>query len=412
MPRRVVITGMGALTPLGLSVASFWQGLREGRSGVARVTRFDPEGFDSQIGGELKGFDPEPCLQRKEARRLDPFLQYAVVATEEAVAQAKLKECPVVPERAGVIFGSGIGGIQTLTTQHSVLLNDGPGRVSPFFVPMMIADMAPGFISMRHTLKGPNFATVSACASAAHAIGEAFHTIRNGRADLMIAGGSEASICALSYAGFCSMKALSRRNHDPEGASRPFDVDRDGFVMAEGAGALVLEELGHALARGVEPLAELAGYGASADAYHMTAPDPDGDGAARAVAAALEDAGLRSEEVDYINAHGTSTKLNDVTETLAIRRVFGAHARRLAVSSTKSMVGHLLGASGAVELIATVQMIREGWIHPTRNLVNPDPQCDLDYVPQVGRAAEIGVALSNSFGFGGHNVCVALRRVR
>jgi 3-oxoacyl-[acyl-carrier-protein] synthase II len=334
------------------------------------------------------------------------------VAAEEAVAHAKVREGGVTPERSGVIFGSGIGGIQTLTAQHSVLRDDGPGRVSPFFVPMMIADMAPGLISMRCNLRGPNFATVSACASAAHAIGEAFRTIRHGFADLMIAGGSEASICPLSYAGFCSMKALSRRNHDPAGASRPFDQERDGFVMGEGAGVLVLEELEHARARGVEPLAEIGGYGASADAYHMTAPDPDGDGAARAMAAALLDANLRPDEVSYINAHGTSTKLNDVTETLAIHRVFGGHASRLAVSSTKSVIGHLLGASGAVELVATIMMIREGWIHPTLNLEHPDPQCDLDYVPLVGRNADISAALSNSFGFGGHNVSIVVRGVR
>jgi 3-oxoacyl-[acyl-carrier-protein] synthase II len=402
---------MGALTPLGLSVPEFWQGLRSGRSGLGRLTRFDVAGFDSQVAGELKGFDPETWIEKKEARRLDLFLQYAVVAAEEACAQARLKESGVSAERAGVVFGSGIGGIQTLTAQHDILLRSGPGRVSPFFVPMMIADMAPGLISMRHNLKGPNFATVSACASAAHAIGEAFRAVRGGFADLMVAGGSEASICPLSYAGFCSMKALSRRNHDPEGASRPFDAERDGFVMAEGAGALVLEEIEHARARGVEPLAEIVGYGASADAHHMTAPDPDGDGAARAIAAALQDAGLQPHDVQYVNAHGTSTRLNDVTETLAIHRVFRDHASRLMVSSTKSLIGHLLGASGAVELIATVLMLREGWVHPTRNLVHPDPQCDLDYLPQVGRSVDIAVAISNSFGFGGHNVCIVARRM-
>ncbi|MBN1424556.1 beta-ketoacyl-ACP synthase II [Candidatus Fermentibacteria bacterium] len=410
MPHRVVVTGMGALTPLGLSVQELWDGIRLGNNGITRLSRFDPSAFDSQIAGELKGFDPEPILTKKEARRMDLFLQYAVVAAEEAVRGARIAETGFVSPRAGVIFGSGIGGIQTLTSQHDVLLKDGPGRVSPFFVPMMIADMAPGLISMRHGLRGVNFATVSACASAAHAVGEAFRAVQHGHADLMIAGGSEASICPLSYAGFCSMKALARRNHDPQGASRPFDRDRDGFVMAEGAGALVLERLEHALARGVEPLAEIAGYGASADAYHMTAPDPEGVGATQAMAEALHDAGISPDAVDYINAHGTSTKLNDVTETLAIHRVFGPHATSLMVSSTKSMLGHTLGASGAIELIATILQIRHGWVHPTANLENPDPQCDLDYVPLVGRTADISVALSNSFGFGGHNASIVVRR--
>ncbi len=412
MPRTVVITGMGALTPIGLSVPAFWQALRRTESGIARVTRFDPSGLDSQIGAELKGFDPDPWIPKKEARRLDPFLQYAIVASEEAAAQARLREGGFDPERAGVIFGSGIGGIQTLVAQHDVMREAGPGRVSPFFVPMMIADMAPGLLSMRYNLKGVNYATVSACASSAHAIGEAFHAIRCGRADLVLAGGSEAPICPLSYAGFCAMKALSRRNDDPQAASRPFDVDRDGFVMGEGAGVLILEEAEHARRRGVEPLVEVAGYGASADAYHMTAPDPDGDGAARAMASALADAGIRPEEVAYINAHGTSTKLNDVTETLAIRRVFGPHASKLMVTSTKSLIGHLLGASGAVELIATVLMMREGWVHPTFNLHHPDPECDLDYVPLAGRDADVPVAMSNSFGFGGHNASIVVRRVR
>jgi 3-oxoacyl-[acyl-carrier-protein] synthase II len=409
MERRVVITGMGVISPLGLSLDEHWEGLRAGRSGVTRITRFDPSPFTSQIGGEVKGFSPEPLISRKEARRLDRFVQYAIVAMEEAVAGARLRETGFDPDRTGIIVGSGVGGIETLTTQHAVLQKSGPGRVSPFFVPMMIADMAPGMMAMRFGAKGPNWAAVSACASSAHAMGEAYRAIRHGTADVMLSGGCEAPICELSFAGFCSMRALSCRNDEPERASRPFDKGRDGFVMAEGAGIVVLEELNHARARGVEILAEVVGYGATADAYHITAPAPNGEGAARAMALALKDGGLKPTDVDYINAHGTSTELNDLTETQAIHTVFGDHSRFLLVSSTKSMIGHLLGAGGVVELVSTVMMLREGWVHPTINLEDPDPRCDLDYVPGSGRDAAIRVAISNSLGFGGHNVALAVR---
>ncbi len=410
MARRVVITGMGVVSPLGLSVERHWEGLREGRSGISRVSRFDPSEFSSQVAGELKGYSPEPALSRKEARRMDRFIQYAVVAMEEAAGQARLRETGFDADMTGVVIGSGIGGIETLTAGHSALLKSGPGRVSPLCVPMMIADMAPGMIAMRLGAKGPNYATVSACASSAHALGEAFRIVRDGTADIMISGGSEAPICPFAFAGFCSMRAVSRRNDDPEKASRPFDKGRDGFVIAEGAGVLVLEELEHALERGAEPLAEMIGYGATADAYHITAPAPNGEGAARAMAAALKDAGLEPEDVDYINAHGTSTQLNDLTETQAIHTVFGDHAASLMVSSTKSMIGHLLGGAGVVELLSTVLMLKNAWVHPTINLEDPDPQCDLDYVPLEGREAPIRIALSNSLGFGGHNVSLAVRK--
>ena len=408
--RRVVITGMGVLTPIGLSVPEFWESLKVGVSGIDRVTKFDPEGFDSQIGGELKGFTCDHCVEPKEARRLDSFVLYTICAAEEAVEQSKLRETGYDGSRMGVIIGSGIGGIGTLTANYDILRDKGPRRVSPFMIPMMIPDMAPGLLSIRLGAKGPNFATVSACASSAHAIGEAYRLIRYGATDMMISGGGEASICPLSFAGFCNMKALSTRNDDPTSASRPFDAGRDGFVMSEGAGVLVLEELDHALQRGITPFAEIVGYGSTADAYHITAPQPNGEGAARAMKAALAEASIKPEDVDYINAHGTSTELNDQMETAAIRTVFGDHAHSLMVSSTKSMIGHLLGAGGAVELIATTLMIQSGWVHPTINYTDPDPACDLDYVPNEGRKADVDVALSNSLGFGGHNVTLAIRR--
>lgn len=410
MSRRVVITGMGVLTPIGLSVPAFWESLRAGVSGIDRITKFDPEGFDSHIGGELKGFTHDHCIEPKEARRLDSFVLYAICAAEEAVAQSRLRETGYDGSRMGVVIGSGIGGIGTLTANYDVLRDRGPRRVSPFMIPMMIPDMAPGLLSIRLGAKGPNFATVSACASSAHALGESYRLIRYGVTDLMVSGGGEASICPLSYAGFCNMKALSTRNDDPSHASRPFDAGRDGFVMAEGAGVLVLEELEHALKRGATPFAEIIGYGSTADAYHITAPQPDGEGAARAMKAALSEAGMKPSDVDYINAHGTSTQLNDQMETAAIKTVFGEYASSLMVSSTKSMTGHLLGAGGAVELVASVLMIQHGWVHPTINYTDPDPSCDLDYVPNTGRDADITVALSNSLGFGGHNVTLAIRR--
>ncbi len=410
MNHKVVITGMGAVTPLGLSVEEFWRGLLEGRPGIGPVTKFDVTNFDTRIAGELPGFDPGNYMDRKEAKRADPYTQYAIAACKEAMEQSGLDTAEGNGNRIGCIVGSGIGGATTWEAQHDVLREKGPSRVSPFFVPMMIADMASGQISMIHGARGANFATVSACASGAHAIGEAHQLLRAGILDACIAGGSEAPITPLSLAGFCSLKALSTRNEEPARASRPFDAGRDGFVMGEGAAILILETEAHARARGATILAELAGYGATADAHHITAPPPGGEGAARAMALALESAGERPEAVDYINAHGTSTPLNDKYETMAIHTVFGEHARRLCISSTKSMTGHLLGAAGAVELAASVFAVRNNVLPPTINYETPDPECDLDYVPNHPRPLRVRLALSNSFGFGGHNVCLAVRK--
>lgn len=410
MKRRVVITGMGVVTPIGLNVAEFWASLVAGKGGVGRITRFDAKAFSTQIAAEVKGFDPLKVIDRKEVRRQDRFVHYAIVAAHEALANSNLDLQKENRDRIGVVVGSGIGGIETWETQFHKLRDSGPDRISPFFVPMMIIDMASGEISMRWNLKGPNFATVSACSTAAHAIGESFHIILRSEADVMIAGGSEAAITPLSMAGFCSMRALSRRNDAPEKASRPFDLNRDGFVMGEGAGLLVLEELERARARGATIYAEIAGYGATADAYHMTAPAPGGEGATRAMQLALASAGLAPEEVGYINAHGTSTDLNDKYETTAIKTVFGERAKNVAISSTKSMTGHLLGAAGGIETIATVKTLVEGIIPPTINYETSDPECDLDYVPNQARKQKVAAAISNSFGFGGHNVCLALKR--
>jgi 3-oxoacyl-[acyl-carrier-protein] synthase II len=409
--RRVVVTGMGALTPIGLSVPDFWRGMLEGRSGAGPITYFDASGYDTRFACELKGFDPLAYFDRKTARRLDPFCQYALVSAEEALRDAGLLEYRGLDKtRVGVVFGSGIGGIQVFTQQARVLLEEGPHRISPFFIPMLIPDIAPGQISIRYGFKGPNYGAISACATATHNIGEAFRLIQLGYADVMISGGAEAAICELGVAGFNAMKALSTRNESPETASRPFDATRDGFVLGEGAGALVLEELGHAMRRGARIYAEVVGVGYSADAYHITAPDPSGEGAARAMQAALEDAGLAPEEVDYINAHGTSTPFNDEIETRAIKRVFGEHAYRLNISSTKSMIGHLLGAAGAVEAIATVLAIYHSAIPPTINYTTPDPECDLNYTTRGPEVRDVRVALSNTFGFGGHNATLALKR--
>lgn len=412
MRRRVVITGMGVVTPIGLNVEEFWSSLVAGKGGVCRITRFDPSAFSTQIAAEVKGFDPSTVIDRKELRRQDRFVQYAVVAVHQALTDSKLELDKEDRDRIGVVVGSGIGGIETWEGQFHKLRDSGPDRISPFFVPMMIIDMASGEISMRWNLKGPNFATVSACATAAHAIGESFQIIAQGDADVMVAGGSEAAITPLAMGGFCSMRALSRRNDAPEKASRPFELHRDGFVMGEGSGIVILEELERAKARGARIYAELAGYGATADAYHMTAPAPGGEGAARAMRVALASAGLSPEEVDYVNAHGTSTDLNDKFETMAIKTVFGEHAKKLAVSSTKSMTGHLLGAAGGIETVATVKTLFEGVIHPTINYEIPDPECDLDYVPNQARTQAVRAAISNSFGFGGHNVCLALKRIQ
>ncbi len=410
--RRVVITGIGAITPLGLSAEEFWKGCLEGRSGISRITHFDPEGFGSQIAAEVKGFDPQNFMDRRDARKMDRFTQFAVAASEMAIKDAEIDFGKEDLTRIGVLIGSGIGGIETFEVQHSVLIEKGPSRVSPFFVPMMIVDMAPGVVSMRYGLKGPNFASVSACASASHAIGTALRILQLGEADVMLAGGAEAAVTPMTVAGFSSMKALSTRNDDPPRASRPFDKDRDGFVIGEGAAMFVLETLEHALERGARVYAELAGYGMSADAYHMTAPAPDGDGARRSMLAAIEDAKVQPEEVSYINAHGTSTPHNDRLETVAIKALFGERAYKIPVSSTKSMIGHLLGAAGAVELVACLLSIRDGKIHPTINLETPDPECDLDYVPNTAREAQVDVVLSNSFGFGGHNATLVVRSFR
>ena len=407
---RVVVTGMGALTPVGNSVEEFWKNLKDGVSGIDRVSRFDPSGFSSQIVGEVKGFDPTRYIERKEARRMDLVQQYSVACAQEAFDQSGLGSDSLDPERAGVVVGSGIGGIETFEKQHANFLSQGPGRVSPFFIPMMIIDLCAGLISMRFNLKGPNYATVSACASGAHAIADGFKIIQRGEADVMVTGGSEATITPTALAGFCSARALSTRNHEPQKASRPFDKERDGFIMGEGAGILILESLEHARKRGAQILAEVAGVGQTADAYHITAPAPGGEGAISAMRLALQDAGLDPDSVDYINSHGTSTELNDANETQAIKAVFGERAKEIPVNSTKSMIGHLLGAGGAVELIATIKSIQEGILHPTVNYEFPDPECDLDYVPNQAREVDVNVAISNSFGFGGHNICIAVKR--
>lgn len=410
MKRSVVITGLGTITPIGNTVQEFWAGLVAGRNGIETITRFDPSHLTTRIGGEIKGFQTDRYMEAKEARRTDIFVHYAIAASKEALTDAGLDKGSPDPNRIGVLIGTGIGGINTFETQHRVMMEKGPGRVSPFFIPMMIANMASGQVSIRWNLKGPNLTTVSACSSGAHAIGEAFEYIRTGKADLMLAGGSEATFTELCFAGFCSMKAMSTRNDDPNHASRPFDRERDGFVMAEGSGMVVLEEEEHARKRGIPIHGRLVGYGLTADAYHMTAPAPEGEGAARAMTAALEDGGIRPDAVGYINAHGTSTPLNDKLETAAVKTVFGEHARSLVLGSTKSMTGHLLGAAGGIEFVGTTLAVKHGILPPTINYEHPDPECDLDCVPNEARKATVDVALSNSLGFGGHNVSLAVQR--
>tara|TARA_B100000029_G_scaffold516253_2_gene628087 strand:- start:99961 stop:101205 length:1245 start_codon:yes stop_codon:yes gene_type:complete len=407
---RVVITGMGVLSPVGLNLKSYWNALCAGKSGVGAITKFDVDSFSVKIGAELKNFDPSEYLDRKELKRMDDNAQYAVIAAGMAIEDSGIKLNEENLERIGVIMGTGVGGIWTFENQHSNLINKGPGRVSPFFIPMMIADMAPGHISMIHGLKGPNYTTVSACSSGGHGIGDAFRTLQYGDADVMVTGGTEASISPMAVAGFSNMKALSTRNNDPERASRPFDSGRDGFVLGEGAGMVVLETLNHAKKRNAKIYGELAGYAATADAYHLTHPHESGEGAVRAMRLALNNAGLELDEIDYINAHGTSTPLNDKIETLAIKNVFGEHAQNLSISSTKSLIGHLLGASGGVEFIATVLSVANDHVHPTINYEVPDPECDLDYVPNKSRDKVIRAALTNSFGFGGHNVSLVVKK--
>lgn len=407
---RIVVTGMGAVTPNGIGVDAFWQSLKSGQSGIGKITRFDATDFPSKIGGEVKGFEPTDYIDRKEARRMDRFTQLAIASAHMAIADSGIEISPKKADRIGVTVGSGIGGMETLTDQFAVLDSKGPNRISPFFVPMMIANMAAGQIAITFGAKGPNATLVTACASSSHALGEAVRVLQRGEADVMISGGSEAAFVPIAFAGFCSMKALSTRNDEPERASRPFDKERDGFVMGEGSGILTLETLEHALNRDARIYGEIIGYGSTADAYHITAPEPEGEGGARSMEMALRDASLEPTDVDYINAHGTSTPQGDIGETLAIKRVFGDHANKLLVSSTKSMTGHLLGAAGAIETIASILAISEGIIPPTINLENPDGECDLDYVPNIARKADISVALTNSFGFGGQNATLIIKK--
>jgi len=411
MKKRVVITGIGVVSPIGNNKNTFWDALKFGKSGIGKITKFDTSNFDVKIAGEVKGFRPEERLDRKEVKRYDVFTQYALFAAGEAIQDASLPLEKENKERIGVIIASGIGGTITWEAQHSRLLNLGPDRVNPLFIPKMIINTAPGSIAIHYGFKGPNFAIVSACASSGHAIGEAFRKIQYGDMDIGVTGGTESSITPLAVAGFTAMKALSRRNDEPEKSSRPFDKDRDGFIMAEGSAILVIEELEHAKKRGAKIYAEICGYGATDDAFHITAPDENADGPARAMKIAIEDAGMTLEDVEYINAHGTSTVLNDRIETLAIKNAFGEYAYKIPVSSTKSMTGHLLGATSAIELAATALTIHYGIIPPTINYETPDPECDLDYVPNKSRKIDVGFAISNSLGFGGHNATLALKKL-
>jgi len=410
MNRRVVITGYGVVSPVGIGIDDFWNSLASGKSGVTKVSFFDASQFSSRICAEVKNFEPEKYIDKKKIRRMDRFTQLAFAAAKMAIEDAKLDMEREDPFRVGVIVGSGIGGLSTVAAEHRVLLEKGPRRVSPFMIPMLITNIAAGEIAIAYNIQGPNYSLSSACATSNHTVGDALRLIRYGDADVIIAGGSEAAVTPLGLAGFCSAKALSTRNDDPEHASRPFDKERDGFVMGEGAGIVVLESLDHALSRGAPIHAELIGYGATDDAYHITAPSPNGESAARAMSNALADGGVTPEEVDYINAHGTSTPLNDKVETLAIKKVFGDYAYKVPISSNKSMFGHLLGAAGVVELIATILSVENEIVPPTINYEFPDPECDLDYVPNKARPKKINVALSNSLGFGGHNATLVVRK--
>jgi len=408
--RRVVITGMGVISPLGHTVDEFWQNLLAGKSGVGAITRFDATNFDTRIAAEVKNFTPETYIDKKEARRMDAFTHYALAAAKLAVEDARLLEAPLDKDAIGVIVSSGIGGMETFERENRKLFEKGPGRISPFFIPMMIADIAPGHISMQYGFKGPNYAIISACASSSHAIGEAFRYVQRGEAEAMICGGAEATVTPMGVGGFNAMKALSTRNDAPQQASRPFDLDRDGFVMGEGGGILVVESLESAVRRDAKIYAEVVGAGYSADAYHITQPAPGGEGAVRAIRLALKNAGVAPEEVQYINAHGTSTAANDKNETQAMATVFGEHSPTLNISSTKSMIGHLLGASGAMELVATALTCRDNVIHPTINQITADPECFLNYTPNAAVQRQVNVAISNSFGFGGHNVCLVVKK--
>jgi len=408
--RRVVVTGVGMVIPQGIGIDPVWEKICEGISGVGPITKFDASGFETRIAAEVKDFRAEDFIEPKELRKMDLFIHYALAATKIAIEDSGLELEKEDPERIGACVGTGLGGLSTLEKYHQVLLEKGPRRITPFFIPMIIANEASGQISIFHNLKGPNICVVTACATGAHCIGAAFRGIQYGDADVMVAGGVEATITPLAVAGFNAMRAISTRNDEPEKASRPFDRDRDGFVMGEGGAVMILEELERAKRRGAKIYAELVGYGYNSDAYHLAAPDPEGDGAARCMRMALKDAGLSPDEVDYINAHGTSTELNDITETLAIKRVFGERAYKIPVSSTKSMTGHLLGAAGSTEAVFSVLTIRDGVIPPTINYENPDPRCDLDYVPNVAREKKVKVVMSNSFGFGGTNSVLIFRK--
>ncbi len=409
-PRRVVITGIGIVSPLGVGAERNWESMKAGRTGVTRISKFDPEAFSSQIAGEVKDFNPLDFIGKKESRKMDPFIQYAVAAAEMAVEDSQIKRSQLEGDRTGVYIGSGIGGISSIEENHKVLLSKGPKRVSPFFLIATVINEASGQVSIRTKAGGPNSACATACSTGTHAIGDSYRIIARGDADLMLAGGSEAPITPLGLAGFCSMRALSVRNDSPEKASRPFDKGRDGFVIAEGAGIVLLEELGSAVKRSARIYAEIVGYGMSGDAYHVSAPCPDGDGAWRSMKRALSNAGVKPSDIGYINAHGTSTPWNDKIETLAIKRVFGDYAYKVAVSSTKSVTGHMLGAAGGFETAATAMVLKHQIIPPTINYENPDPECDLDYVPNEARKAELDYALSNSFGFGGTNGTLVIKR--
>ncbi len=411
MKRRVVITGVGVVTPIGIGKEAFWDSLKNGRSGVGPLTFFDTADYPCKIDAEIKNFQPETYIEdKKNIRRMDRFTQFAYIAAEMAIKDAGLDKAKLDPDRVGVIVGSGIGGLSTIEEEHAVLRDRGVRRVSPFLIPKLISNMAPGEIAIRWGYTGPNYAVSSACATSNHAIGDSLRMLRYGDADVIIAGGAEAAITPLGFAGFCAARTLSTRNDAPEKASRPFDKDRDGFVMGEGAGIVVLETLEHAQARGATIYAELSGYGATDDAYHITAPNPEGTSAVKAMQRALADAEVKPEQVQYINAHGTSTNLNDKTETKALKLVFGDHAKKLAISSTKSMTGHLLGAAGVVELVATILCMQNNLAHPTINYETPDPECDLDYIPNKARPMKIDVALSNSLGFGGHNAVLVVKK--
>lgn len=407
--RRVVITGLGVLSPIGNDVPTFWDAALRGANGIETQQEYVEAGLTTTIAGRLKNFDAEALIgDRKYVRQTDPFVHFAVIASQQALEDSKLDREKTDMTRVGAIIGSGIGGLEEIMDGNRTLIERGPRRINPFFIPKLMLNAASGNVAIRFGLRGPNFATASACASANHALGMALRTIQYGDADVILAGGAEAACTVLGLAGFCAARAMSTRNDDPEHASRPFDKERDGFVMGEGAGVLVFEELEHAKARGAQIYCEVAGFGQTDDAFHMTSPSEDGEGAMRSMLLAVKDTGSKLEDVTYINAHGTSTEYNDRTETLAVKKAFGDHAKKLMISSTKSMVGHLLGASGAVELVATALAIKHGMVPPTRNLTVPDPDCDLDYVPHEGRSADINVALSNSFGFGGHNGTLVL----